>query len=333
MPRRPPAVARVLERVTRTARRHEMFESGQRVLVACSGGPDSVCLLLALHHLRRLFRIRLEVFHFDHRLRRGSRDDAAYVRRLAARVGLPFHLRSATEPPPKGASTEMWARYVRLSAAASVIGEVHAERLALGHTQDDQAETVLMGLILGWGPEGVSGMRPRNGADVRPLLDVTREEVEAFCRAAGVRPRRDPSNRDTRLLRNAIRLRGIPSLERATGREIKATLARTAELLRIDQEALWAEAVRVASTLVEPTDDGCRLATEALLALPRAIRARVVRRAFQIMGASWTQSDIEMVLDLAAGRPGRRGDLTDGSTARREREYVLVSRTSPESRV
>ena len=91
MPRRPPAVARVLERVTKTAREHEKFEPGDLVLVSCSGGPDSVCLLYSLWHLRRLFRIRLAVFHFDHRLRPDSAKDAAYVRTLAGRLSDTMH--------------------------------------------------------------------------------------------------------------------------------------------------------------------------------------------------------------------------------------------------
>ena len=97
--RRPPAVARVLERVTATVREHDLLQPGELVLVCVSGGPDSVCLLESLVRLRRLFRVRLEVFHFDHRLRAGSEADAAYVRRLAARLGLPFHLRVAGDAP------------------------------------------------------------------------------------------------------------------------------------------------------------------------------------------------------------------------------------------
>ena len=211
--------------------------------------------------------------------------------------------------------------------------ETGAERLALGHTLDDQAETVLMGLVLGWGPEAVAGMSPVNGADVRPLLEVTREQVEAFCRALGLRPRRDPTNRDARFVRNALRLRGIPALERATGRNVRSTIARTAELLRIDQEALRTEAIASAGRIVEPTLDGCRIAASDLRELPRAISGRVVRHAIGSIGASWTLADIEGVLDLAAGRPGRRRHLTAGLNASRDREYVSLSRTSPESRV
>ena len=107
--RRSPAVARVLERVTRTAREHEMFRPGDVVLVCVSGGPDSVCLLYSLWYLRRLFRIRLEVFHFDHRLRPGAAKEGAYVARLAERLRVPFHLRSADDAPARGVSVEAWA--------------------------------------------------------------------------------------------------------------------------------------------------------------------------------------------------------------------------------
>lgn len=330
--RRPPAVARVLERVTATAREHRMFTSGETVLVACSGGPDSVCLLSSLWHLRRLLQIRLEVFHMDHRLRTRSADDAAYVRRLAERFEVPFHLRSAEDRPAKGSSVELWARAVRRAAAAEVMAASGASRLAIAHTRDDQAETVLMGLILGWGPEGLVGMRPVSGTDVRPLLDVSREEVEAFCTAARIRPRRDPTNRDTRLLRNAIRLRAIPALERSTGRNVRAGIVRSAELLRVDQEALWDEALAEAERLIRPTPEGFAVAAPALTALPRVMAGRVVRRGFASVAASWSMKDIEAVLDLAAGRRGRRRDLSDGLKARRDAEYVSVSRTSPESR-
>src|SRR5262245_7945426 len=101
MPRRPPAVARVLTQVTATMRAHEMVAPGDLVLVAVSGGPDSVCLLHALHDLRRLLRIRLAVYHFDHRLRGDSAADAAYVGRLAERLGVPVHVRAAEGSPQK----------------------------------------------------------------------------------------------------------------------------------------------------------------------------------------------------------------------------------------
>lgn len=332
MARRPPAVARVLERVTATARAHEMFLPGQMILVAVSGGPDSVCLLYSLHHLRRLFKLRLEVFHLDHRLRSGSASDAAYVRQLAARLGVPFHLRLAGSAPSKGESIEAWARTERLRHAAELCRETGAERIAEGHTLDDQAETVLIALIRGGGLEALAAIEPVLGREVQPLIDVTRSEVEAFCRALHLRPRRDPTNLDTRLLRNAVRLEVIPAIERAVGRDVRATLARTAGVLRRDERELRLQASAAGEALVEESPSGLDIDANGLLGEPNAIASRVVRTAIYRMGVVPTEEAITSILDLAAGRPGRRRDLPDGLKVVRNKEYLSLSRPSPESR-
>ncbi len=330
---RPPAVARVLERVTRTAREHEMFLPGEAVLVAVSGGPDSTCLLHALAELRRLLRIDLAAFHFDHRLRSGSQADAEYVRRSAERLSIPFVLRVAETTPEPGESVEDWGHRARMGALALAMREVGASCGALGHTQDDQAETVIIALVRGGGLEAVSGIHPVQGPFVRPLLDVSRAEVEAFCRAKHLRPRLDPTNRDTRLLRNAVRLKVLPSLERALGRDVRPILARTAGLLRRDAEELERRATEAVIELVEEEPDGVRLPATAVLTLPAAIASRVARSAVYRCGAVPTVDDVDAIIDLAAGRPGRRRDLTGGLLAARDSEYVSLSRTSPESRV
>ena len=340
--RRPPAVARVLERVTRTAREHEMFAPRDLVIASVSGGPDSVCLLYSLWHLRRLFQIRLEVFHFDHRLRPESAKDGAYVARLAERLRVPFHLRSAEDAPAKGVSVEAWATLARSDAANDVRRSIGAQAIAEGHTLDDQVETVLMNLIRGGGLEAVGGIWPGGRRHdrsvlVQPLLDVDRTEVEAFCRALHLRPRVDPTNRDTKLLRNAIRLQVIPAIERSTGREVKRPIARSADLLREDRRELDVSAADAFERVVSGPPDELRFDVEGLLALHEPIASRVVRLAlYRIMGsedaAPWTREAVGSILDLARGRPGRRRDLPNGSTARRERGYVSLSRTSPESR-
>jgi len=337
--RRPPAVARVLERVTRTAREHEMFAPGDRVLVSVSGGPDSVCLLYSLWHLRRLFKIRLEVFHFDHRLRKDSAKDGDYVRRLAERLKLPFHLMVAEDEPRKGQSVEAWATTARGDAAKEVKKEICAGVVAEGHTLDDQAETVLLNLIRGTGLEGAAGIwsGTRREGLVQPLLDVERAEVAAFCRALQLRPRIDPTNVDPRHPRNDIRMSVLPAIEGSTGREAKRAIARSADLLHADRIHLYETAIGELGSVVSGPPDALRFDAARLGALPKPIASRVVRLGLNVaMDASdaiWTREAVDAVLDLAAGRPGRRRDLPNGLKARREREYVSVSRTSPESRV
>jgi tRNA(Ile)-lysidine synthase len=320
--RRPPAVARVLERVTLTARTHDLFLPDRSVLVAVSGGPDSMCLLESLARLRRLFGYRLAVAHVDHRLRPGSAADAAYVRRRANRLGLPFHLHVASTGPSPGASVEAWARDVRRGALARFARDLDAGAIALGHTRDDQAETVLLNLLTGSGLRGLAGIRYASGPWVDPLLDVTRSEVIAFCRSLGFRPRRDPTNDDRRFLRNALRLDAMPALERALGRGLREPLARTAATLAEDADELARQARVAADDVITRTREGADLHAVGLLDLPRALSARVAAQAVYACGGICTRADVEAVLDLAGGRPGRGRDLSGGVRARRGRTHV-----------
>jgi tRNA(Ile)-lysidine synthase len=312
-----------------TARRYAMFVPRSTVLVAVSGGPDSTCLLHAIVRARRLLRIRrLIAFHFDHRLRPDSWRDAAYARRQAERLGIGFTLRLATSAPEPGASVEAWARVARYAAMAEVREEVEAASAATGHTADDQAETVLLALVRGGGLESLAGIRPVRDGVVRPLLDVTREQTAACCRSLGLRPRRDPHNEDPSYLRVAIRTRALPALERAVGREVVATLARTAGLVRQDGELLAEMAERAAGDVVSTGPGEVRIAAAALRGLPAPIAGRVVRTALLDAGLVPELPHIEAIVALAAGRPGRRAVLPGRLVARREREYVALSTPS-----
>jgi tRNA(Ile)-lysidine synthase len=335
-PRRPPAFARVLERVTKTVREHDMVRPGELVLVCVSGGPDSVCLLYSLWFLRRLFKIRLAIFHFDHALRTGSRDDGRYVQRLADRLKVPATIVTATDEPSKGMSVEAWASGARGTAANDERKRVGADVVAEGHTLDDQAETVLLNLIRGTGLEGMTGITPMFGArpgsvSAQPLIEVTRAEVETFCRALRLRPRHDPTNDDRRYLRNAIRLDVLPELERATGRSAKASIVRTADLLRADRQELEAESFRAFRRIVEEDDERMRFDATELARLSPPLAGRVIRMAVYTVlagdwAAPWSRDAIEAVLDLARGRPGRTRDLPDGRRAHRTRTHVVIER-------
>lgn len=327
MARRPPAVARVLERVRATVRAHELWLPEQTVVVAVSGGPDSVCLLETLVRLRRTLRHALVVAHVDHGVQSGSAADAAYVRRLAARHRLPFVLRRLTGAPTPGASREEWLRRGRRLALAEVQRETAAARVATAHTRDDNAETVLLRLLSGSGSAGAAGIRYRAGPFVHPLLDVGRDEVEAFCRSLGLRPRRDPTNDEPAYaLRNALRLEGLPALERALGRNVREPLARSAALLAADDAELGRQMAEAWPAVAEDEPEGIALDADALLRLPRVVASRLVAQALVRTGGEGTRADVEAVLDLAAGRPGRRRDLTGGARAARDRTSVRLAR-------
>jgi tRNA(Ile)-lysidine synthase len=195
-----------------------------------------------------------------------------------------------------------------------------------------------MRALSGAGAAGLAGIPPVLGPWVRPLLEVRRDETEAFCRSLGLRPRVDPTNSDPRHLRNAIRLRGLPGLERAVGRDVREALARSGALLREDDEELARRAdesyAQVARTV--PLDRGSPivgsvdLRAAALADLPVSIAGRVILRATFDLGVSGSRADVLAVLDLAAGRPGRERSLSMGLRARRGRAYVHLARTSSE---
>ena len=323
------AVTQVLQDVTRMVRRHRMLEPGSTMVVAVSGGPDSLCLLHATVRLRRLLHVEPVCFHFDHRLRPGSETDVTYVRGQARKLGVPFVLREARSGPPRGASVEAWARTVRYEALAAV-AEQHGGVAAVGHTADDQAETVLMALLRGGGLDAVSAMKPVTRPVVRPLLETTREQTEAFCRALRLRPRRDPMNEDRAYLRVGVRDGVIPLLEERLGRNVRRSLARSAALLERDAGFLEGLAAGATSEIVAGRDDGTvELRAEALRDLPEALSTRVVRTALLEMGLAPTAADINSILALSESRPGSRVSLGKGLLAQRGREYVRVSRPSP----
>ncbi len=334
--RRPPAVARVLGRITTTVRTHDLVREGDLVLVCVSGGPDSICLLYSLWYLRRLLRIRLAAFHFDHRLRPESDRDASYVRSVCARLRVPLYERAADVAPAKGVSVEAWATVARMNAGNGVRQGIDAPVMAEGHTLDDQAETVLLNLVRGTGLEGLAGIGHggRGSALVQPLLDVTREEVEAFCRAQHLRPHRDPMNEDRRLLRAAIRHDVLPAIERATGRSVKAAIVRTAENVRVDLDELHQATVQAWREVVHERAGGLWFDARGLRDVHPALAARVVRlaayRTFSTdWAAPWSKDAIAAILDLARGRPGRRRDLADGRIAIRDRTHVIITPAEP----
>lgn len=273
----PRAVRDTVAQVRGTVERRGMLKGGETVVVAVSGGADSLTLLHVLVRLAGPLALTLHVAHFDHRLRDGSAADAAFVARVAARLGLPATIRAAEGPHPiPGMSPEESARERRLAFLEEVADATEAQRIATGHTLDDQAETVIMRILAGTGPRGLGGIPPVRGRLVRPLIDVRRSGTEAFCRALRLRPRRDPTNAEVAFFRNAIRAELMPVLtERFNARAAEA-LARLADVLR-DEDALLAE---LAAGALDPevAEGGFRIPLDAFAALSPALQRRVIRR-------------------------------------------------------
>jgi tRNA(Ile)-lysidine synthase len=299
-------------RVADFADRHRLLPKSGPVVVAVSGGADSLCLLGVLHALCTPGRYRpnvsLVVAHLDHGLRgEQGKADAQFVAALAAELGLPCRVGErdvAALARQRKRGLEEAARRARYAFLREVAAEVGAPCICVGHTRDDQVETLVMRWLRGSGLTGLVGMRPLTGDIARPLLDVSRAETHAYCAARGWTPREDRSNTDRHHWRNRIRMDVLPLLRRENY-NITDTLIRTAEVLAADEEYLATHAAEAAAEATrESTPERVVFERARLAALETALRRRVV------LGALIQVADRDTIFEarhvvLAAGMVGR----------------------------
>jgi tRNA(Ile)-lysidine synthase len=271
------------------------------VVVACSGGADSVALLV----LAADAALAPVAVHVDHGLRDESAAEAVHVRAMAERVGAVFRAASVAVAP--GANLEARARGARYDVLERARVDAGAEVVLVGHTADDQAETVLLNVLRGSAAAGLAGMARRHGTVVRPLLDFRRSETRALCDALSLDVVADPMNDDRGFRRVAIRHDVLPHLSLLAERDLVPVLARQADILRSDSEFLD-ELARAAW----PGPDGPRAAS--LTALPAPLARRAVR---QWLGAPPpSMAEVERVLAVASG-DARAAELAGGRAVRR----------------
>jgi tRNA(Ile)-lysidine synthase len=256
----------------------EKFEAGDKILVAVSGGADSLALAYALSVESEKLAISVVGVTVDHQLQSASSSQAEKVVEQLAKFGLTCAIKKVTVDIKEG--LEASARKVRYEAINEMAIQENADAVFLGHTKDDQAETVLLGLARGSGTRSLSGMAEHNGIYIRPLLEITRIQNEQFCKEVGLDYWNDPHNQDSQFARVRVRNEALPVLEKSIGPGISDALARSAHLLRDDADALdsWAQSE---VTHLNLQDLDCA----HLQALPRAIRTRILRFAIYAAGA------------------------------------------------
>lgn len=309
-------------RVRRTIERHDLCPPGTRVLVALSGGSDSTALLTLLHDLLPAAgAIIAAVAHVHHRLRDSADRDASFCRELAGRFGYPFDLTEVDVPASarlERRSIEDAARTARYAALEAAALRHGADRVATGHTRDDQVETLLMKLARGAGLSGSGGVYPVRGAVIRPLLDVSREELRAHLREAGETWVEDETNADLANPRNRVRHRLVPVLAEVLGDAALDGLARSAVLAGEDGQWLDGLAAGEHARLSHAVAEGVVLDRAAVAALPVPLRTRVLLLAMRSAAGS-AQIRTEHVYEadaVALGRlraaesPGGRWELS-----------------------
>ncbi len=298
------------------------------LVVALSGGPDSMALLHSLLSLRDSAGLRLHVAHLNHNFREEAEEDARFASAVADQLGLPATIGKADPVAYQRkmgiSSFEEAAREVRYGFLAEVAERNGAVALALGHTADDLAETVLMHVIRGSGVHGLRGMeevstwRSREGDReavlIRPLLDVMKSETAAYCRQRGIAFREDPGNRLLRFTRNRVRHELLPALEGYNPR-IRDALVRLAHSSAMNVAYLEGEVARVWPTLAEQRDHSIVLDSGILASLHPLLRRMTLRKAYQqLVGDTRRLEEVHLkaMEDLAAGPPGKYMDLPRG---------------------
>ena len=279
-PRLTPAIADVRRAVRAALPQRSAVPVETLVLVALSGGPDSLALAAATAFEAHRAGIRAGAVVVDHGLQPGSADVTARALEQAGGLGLePVSSVVVSVDGPGG--PEAAARTARYAALDRCARETGASVILLGHTLDDQAETVLLGLARGSGPTSLHGMRPASGTYARPLLGIRRATTVQFCIDSGLTPWIDPQNSDAAFARVRVRNEVLPVLERELGPGIAEALSRTAEQLREDSDALDHFAEEMAEELADLAASGISLPVRALASNPAALRQRLIRLAVE----------------------------------------------------
>ena len=323
-------------KVEHTIRRHGMIRAGDRVIAAVSGGADSVVLLHALHGLCGRLDMELVAAHLDHGLRgEEGKEDAAFVMDYAALLGLPCVAERANVAAycrKNCCSIEQGAREVRYGFLRRVLRDQDADAVATGHTANDQAETVLMRLLRGSGSSGLSAIRPvRDGWIIRPLLDVTADEIAAYARKHGLSYQTDRTNEDQDVLRNRIRRHLVPLLQREYNPHIVQGLARLADVTRGEAEYLDAKAAAFLADHAR-LEDGkiLRVDLDAWGNAAPALQRVLVRTLVRTLGGNEERLRFDQVEDARAwigrGPVGRIQELPCGIRLERRKSELVLCR-------
>lgn len=317
--------AMILDQVRKTIEKYRMLSRGDRVIVGISGGVDSVALLSVLNKLSRTYDISLVVAHLNHKLRgQESRRDEMFVKEMALELDLPCEIKSVAvrEFKKKGMTLQEAAREVRFLFFSSLIQKHRAQKVALGQTADDQAETIVMRFIRGAGLAGLKGIPPvRDEMIIHPLIEVRREEIEAYVSEEGLSYVEDSSNRKDAYLRNRIRRHLIPMLE-GYNPNLKTSLGRMGQVLLQEDQYMRAKAQEVWSRIVRWDGDAVSLDLIEFRNLHPALQFRLLRQSVEsVSGINAKRLGVTHILSLAdlavGGRPHAVIHLPDKITARR----------------
>jgi tRNA(Ile)-lysidine synthase len=343
--------------------RHSLISPEEVLVVGVSGGADSVCLLHVLAKWQKELGIKLHVAHLNHQLRRmESEADAKYVANLAGSLGIPITIDRqdvAAYRIKRKCSIEEAARELRYAFLAKVAKEVGANRIAIGHTKDDQVETILMHILRGTGITGLRGLAPcspivhdRQGMSspasplssrakrsnllvIRPLLDITREETMSYCQEQRLDPRIDSSNLSLSFFRNRLRLQLLPLL-RQYNPSVEQALLRLADIAKEDSAFLEQQASGLWDEVARPENNGVHLDKKHIANLPIALQRQLLRSAVAKLAGDVRDieaSHIEAIRSLLNKPVGKRISLPHGLICHGEYDELVIASTAKQSQL
>ena len=319
----------ILEKVRKTIKNYGLIKEGDKVLVGVSGGPDSVTLLYILHTLSKKLKFNLHIAHLDHMLRKDSLKDAEFVRKLSKKLRIPLtagHIN--IRELAKGKSLEECARDLRFEFLFKTAQKAKANKIALAHNFDDQAETVLMRILRGAGLNGLSGILAKRKnfkfEIIRPLLEIKREEIEAYLKENRIKARQDCSNFKDIYFRNKIRLKLIPYIQRDYSPNIKELLVNLADNSGADYQFLKYSAAKVMKSV--RTKFNLKVLTKLHLSMQRMLFRRAIT-ALQGDTRRITFQHIKEIEDLILNRPENSiVDLPKGISVIKKKSLIFYKR-------
>jgi len=328
----------LVEKVKETIEKYQMFTSKTRITVGVSGGPDSSALLHLLLRLKDEYRLQLWVAHLNHRLRgKEAEEEAKWVKRFTFALGVPLILDSfdvTALAKRRKLGIEEAARRARYDFLEQVANQVSANKIALGHTASDQAETILMRLMKGTGLDGLSGIPPVRGRIIRPIIEIFRNEIEDYCEKNNLQPCLDSSNRKTSFLRNRIRLNLLPFLSQEFNPQINKILFQMGKILREDADFIKKEGEKKFDMVLKK--EGRKknqrwliLDVEKLFYLHPALQKRVLRQAIQRVKGNLkgiNSYHLDSILSLDGEKGVKRVNLPENLVVQRQYQNLLFKR-------
>lgn len=312
---------------------NSMIKEGDKVLVALSGGPDSVCLLHLLHALKDELKIELFAAHINHLIRGDEAfADENYAKELCEKLDIKFFARRICIEDiakDKGISTEMAGRDERYGFFNEIKIKEGITKIAIAHNANDQAETLIMRIMRGTGLEGLVGIRPiRDGIYIRPILSLTREEIEYYCEVNSLNPRIDKTNLEDIYSRNKVRLKAIPFIKENFNSDIVSTLNRLSYSASVDSNFIEGIVLKNYEQFCH-LDDGSVIINSKAFELDEAILTRIIKKSLMIAADAYNNFELKHIYDvirLQAGVTGKKINLTNDITASNNYGNVVICR-------